>query len=1755
MAKNGHVKRRNYITTLMEVAIPVLVMLIIVAIRSAVSRKDKAPEHYYESEIRTAPRDCDATDLAQTSSATEIVFVTCMEQLAVKLLRRGHQIAVSPNVSPFYNQSDPDSFSSHLSAYINRTKSKYSITDTREDYVRGFTSLDDMDAYVRDADYPSFGFLEAGVGFRSGSDLASIGASYSIRMNQTGGGGSGDGFARQIPNTVFNLETDALTVALNVQPANDLFFSGFLALQDYIDEWVIGYITGTETTHVQKAYVPFPTPEHTEDQFASFVSDVLPLFFVLAYLWPITRILRAFIEEKEFKIKEGLRMVGMYTSAHFWSWFITYSLVNIISAVLITLSTRTVFRFSSPGIVFFFFFLYGEVVIAYCWLVSSLFSRTRLGSTMGALLFLALFFPVFSLRASAAASTKLAACLSPPICFGFGAQTLIQFESVSQGVTGSNIDARTSNFSMSMAFLMLIADFFLFLALAVYCERVVPSEWGVELPPWFFCLPSWWCDRPMHRDHSERKFGRFYEIKNGGDNERGISLYGLFKRFPSQSEDEAAVRGIDMDMYRGQITALLGHNGAGKTTCINLLTGVLPPTSGDALVFGRSILSDMSHIRADLGVCPQHNVLWDDLTVEEHLWLIARLKFVRPRARIRELARSLIEEVGLTEKTHITSRSLSGGMKRKLCLAMALAGGSHVIFLDEPTSGMDPYSRRSTWDMLKRAKPGRVVILTTHFMDEADYLGDRIAIMHRGLIVACGSSLFLKNRYGVGYTMTVTKKTDAQSDAKAVAKCILKHVPKAKVVSQVAGEVQYQLPKEFSSHFADLFDEMDLHLDHWGVDAYSISVTSLEEVFLRVGRGSLEDQSEVKAALRESHRRMSQGERKVSDRKRGSGGSHADVEVMAGDNGGSSDDNDDAKVNDVLNSIKMESFQEVHARKERKRSKSADISIEANTVPVSMHSFIATMLAKRWHTAKRNKSVFLWQIVYPTLIIVAGIGLLKLGLDAFRKDIDLSTGAYNMPNRIPLPETLYAELSSINRGEGERLLNATTPLGSSLSQDTDCQFGEADPTYAINMSRYLLCKWKADFPQTKYGAFASLSANANDTRVVFHNTTGTYATGVFLNLYNRARVRNAAGGSSDVRLDAKLTAWPRTKEQRALSQTFIALIVAIAFAFMPASIAGNIVHERQLGSKHLQILSGVPLAGYWVANFIWDFSLMMPSALLSLAWYEAYEIDNLVGEAAGAMLLSVLLFGLSVTVFTYVISFGFSKQSTAQNVSLLFYIVSGGLLLVASIVLDFISSTRNINKRLKFVYRLLPSFCLGEVVINLLSRESTALWSRKRNVWDREITGYPLLFMALEFVGYTVVLIAIEFILSSPRWYAWVARLRGTMAVNEGNEAEEIVDREVLAERKRVASRKQLSAEHLPDEIRLEGLRKVYPGPKVAVKDMWFGVPKGQCFGFLGINGAGKTTTLKMLTGDVLPTRGTATLHGFDVLSQQRSIRRHVGYCPQFDALLPLMTGRETLLMFSRIKGVLGSERDEYVTKIIDRLTLTPYADKPVRGYSGGNKRKLSVGVALVGGPSIVFLDEPSTGMDPGSRRFLWNLIAETLAERSVILTTHSMEESEALCSRIGIMVDGRLKCIGSIPHLKARFASGYQIDVKVRQKAIGRYKEWIRRNFPDAKLLEDQQQTMTFQVCHTEEKQDAKKKTTSLGSVFRLLESNRESMDILEYSVSETSLEQIFIRFARTQTQETGERGVFAFLLSFLALPVYLFVLRYCSFLIAQLF
>jgi ATP-binding cassette subfamily A (ABC1) protein 3 len=218
----------------------------------------------------------------------------------------------------------------------------------------------------------------------------------------------------------------------------------------------------------------------------------------------------------------------------------------------------------------------------------------------------------------------------------------------------------------------------------------------------------------------------------------------------------------------------------------------------------------------------------------------------------------------------------------------------------------------------------------------------------------------------------------------------------------------------------------------------------------------------------------------------------------------------------------------------------------------------------------------------------------------------------------------------------------------------------------------------------------------------------------------------------------------------------------------------------------------------------------------------------------------------------------------------------------------------------------------------------------------------------------------------------------------------------------------------------------------VAVQDISFLVKRRECFALLGVNGAGKTTTFKILTGEFSPSGGSVHINGLSIMNEIPEIRNCIGYCPQFDSVTDLLTGKEHLELYARIKGIPKRLIPDIVAAKIREMDLTAFQHVRAGNYSGGNKRKLSVAIACIGNPPVVFLDEPSAGLDPEARRKMWKVISQIKSMKtSLIFTTHYIEEAEILCDRIGIMVAGRFKCIGSSWHIKEKFGEGYEFVLK----------------------------------------------------------------------------------------------------------------------------
>lgn len=1442
--------------------------------------------------------------------------------------------------------------------------------------------------------------------------------------------------------------------------------------------------------------VPFPERKSKKDNMYNYVANVFGLLLVCAFMWPFSRLVRNMVEEKEKRIREGMKMMGLSDTAIWMSWAITYFIIFLAFILIATvIGNITFFRYSDTSLIFLFFTLFVLTLIALAMLVTTFFNRAKTAGTLSNFALFGAYLPYIAVSSTGrSASSKAAACLMSPVALSLGGTQILQYESSFIGATWSNVNEVNDNFSMATALWMMFFDIFIYAFLAWYFDKVLPKEFGTHKPWHFVFHASYWCggDSEKKQSDSTRSLtrGSMHEMKapflasttididgNASDSSTsafkqtdhieevpetlrdkvGVRIDRLVKKFSGTGPDGGdhyAVKGLSLELYRGQIFVLLGHNGAGKSTTINMLTGMLPISSGTATVAGNDVATEMDQVRKNMGICPQHDILFDTLTVREHLEYYGSLKGVTAD-RLADEVENSIEEVQLEPQSNQVSGSLSGGQKRRLSLAIALIGNSPIVFLDEPTSGVDPFSRRAIWNLLSKKKAGRTIVLTTHFMDEADQLGDRIAILHQGMLKCAGSSLYLKKLYGVGYTLTITRSQTAEEGAEEtlpedelkmdggdIRGLVKERIPKAKLLSDVGTEISFQLPLDASPAFPELLKILDKDGDELGVQNYGLSVTTLEEVFLKVAHEEDETPDEQEKT-KELVRRLS---------------SRSRADSTAGY----------ASASNVLG---------------------------ASLKHRGVFRDFGALLKKRWDIQKRDKKATCCQFVAPIVLLLLGFFLLRIP-----PNFDFPTLAFSPDSQYPQPVlTPYNDVPQVASDEYLAL----------LGQDVQLQKAGAGVDNVTSMAEYLLRTIK-DEKEDRFGAylFDSMQPKVGMANYhIFTNMTGAHSLPTFLAASDDALYKQVTK-NNDSAIVSSINPLPFTALEKSLIQSvnglFGSIVIALAFAFVPSAVAVFVTKDREQYCKHLQRISGVNMNAYWFSAYVWDYATFLVPALLGAAIVYGFGNPNFVGENFPVVVVNFLLYGASVIPFTYVWSFLFSSHSTAQNVMIVVYIFGGIIMLSVSVALYFIPSTREANSSyIRHLFRIIPNFCMADTMFWLSVRGQPFI---DLSQWDMDVSGYNFIFMTVEAIGYFIITLVIEYISSNPALAAKLKPDPDPIPVDDPNE-----DVDVIAERNRI--RNNYGKPKFKDIITIQGLRKVFPTRdkgknKVAVDNLWFSLPPGECFGFLGVNGAGKTTTLNMMTGRLTCSHGTAKLGGYDILQHPEETRRLMGYCPQFDALYEHLTGEEHLFFYGRIRGVPESQLHKMVGYLIARLTLTPHAKKPAGTYSGGNKRKLSVGIALIGNPRVVFLDEPSTGMDPVSRRFMWDFINDSMADRAVILTTHSMEECEALCNRIGILSLGKLKCVGTSQHLKHRFGNNLQLEITTGQKDIEAARSFIRTEFPDSHELEAYGGSLKYKV--------PLRQGLSLAYVFSLIEDNKDRVGISQYALGQTSLEQIFIQFAK---------------------------------------
>ncbi|XP_036065527.1 uncharacterized protein abca12 isoform X2 [Oryzias melastigma] len=653
---------------------------------------------------------------------------------------------------------------------------------------------------------------------------------------------------------------------------------GFVYLQENIDRAIIELQSGQKVTDTAVQLQPFPYPCHLRDEYLEALSFVFPLLLMIAWLLFVADFVKKLVHERELRLHEYMKMMGVNPLSHFFAWFLECTAYLLLTTVVVTfvLKFGKILPNSDAFLVFLYLCDYGLSVIAFSYMVSSFFNKTYIAGLSGSLLYILAFFPfivVLALESDLSFYLKSGLSLFSPTCFSYASQYVSRFETQGEGVQWSNaynspIAGDMSSFGW-LCWLMLI-DSVLYFIIGAYVRVVFPGKYGIPAPWYFPFKLSFWTDLcygirasskgrkgRLHANVMEKNPYFFSEEKAKGKSALssqtgedfsslpvGVSLHGLTKIYG----DKAAIENLNVSFYEGHVTSLLGHNGAGKTTTMSLLTGLFPPSSGSIDVYGIDMQTNIDAIRKELGVCMQYDVLFDHMTTKEHLLLYGQIKAPHWSPReLHEQVRTILNDTGMYPHRHKRVGTLSGGMKRKLSISIAFIGESRLVVLDEPTTGVDPCSRRSIWDIIIQQKKKRTIIMSTHHLDEAEVLSDRIAFLETGGLKCCGSPFYLKEKLGQGYKLTLTKKIqNAQSDQMDSAELkafIQSHIPEARFKDTQGGDMIYSLPpfnSRNASSYRSLLTALDANLNDLQLGSYGISDTTLEEVFLQLTNDSSE---------------------------------------------------------------------------------------------------------------------------------------------------------------------------------------------------------------------------------------------------------------------------------------------------------------------------------------------------------------------------------------------------------------------------------------------------------------------------------------------------------------------------------------------------------------------------------------------------------------------------------------------------------------------------------------------------------------------------------------------------------------------------------------------------------------------------------------------------------------------------------------------------------------------------------------------------
>ncbi|PIA50292.1 hypothetical protein AQUCO_01300794v1 [Aquilegia coerulea] len=593
----------------------------------------------------------------------------------------------------------------------------------------------------------------------------------------------------------------------------------------------------------------------------------------------------------------------------------------------------------------------------------------------------------------------------------------------------------------------------------------------------------------------------------------------------------------------------------------------------------------------------------------------------------------------------------------------------------------------------------------------------------------------------------------------------------------------------------------------------------------------------------------------------------------------------------------------------------------------------------------------------------------------------------------------------------------------------------------------------------------------------------------------------------------------RTDRNEDAENMYIFILMMVILNIFPVMLT-SLVYEKQQKLRIIMKMHGLGDASYWFVTYAYFFTV-------SLTYMSCFMVGGLISRMPfftkndySIQILFYFIFMNLQIATAFLLS---TILSNVKKASILAYVcvLGSGL---SGFFFRICIENKSFPRHGIFLMELSPFFSLYRGLYDLMDSSLQEVGMRWKDMNDG-LNGMKevLIVMSVESCIFLLVAYYFDQVVSAgsgvkrhPLFFLQVFQKKSLQRQNMERQASEVSIEmkkpDISQERKKVEQ--LLLNPNTSYSIICDNLEKIYPGldgnpDKYAVRGFSLALPRGECFGMLGPNGAGKTSSISMMIGLTAPTSGTAFIRDLDIRTDMNRIYTSMGVCPQHDLLWETLTGREHLLFYGRLKNLTGSSLTQAVEESLRSFNLLNggVGDKQTRKYSGGMKRRLSVAISLIGDPKVVYLDEPSTGLDPASRDLLWKVVKRAKKNRAIILTTHSMEEAEVLCDRLGIFVDGRFQCIGNPKELKARYGGCYILTITTSSAQEEEVENLVNQLSHKANKTYHLSGTQKFEIP---------KDDIRIADVFQAVENAKKKFPIQAWGISDTTLEDVFIKVAK---------------------------------------